>query len=158
MTVIPKHEVTTPAPRKGNKKPPQPAVAAVAAAPAITLDVDMTGVEAALAKLACSVSSYGENTYLGENKLAVFTELDGYPVKVHLESETPIKITLADNVEEDTIDRLVTAFERIADSVAMLAGLNRPRLESWHEQCEYEPRYKDVACDGGAPGPETKTS
>ena len=51
--------------------------------------------------------------------------------------------------------RLVAAFERIADSVAKLAGLNRPRLESWHEQCEYEPRYKDIACDGGAAGPET---
>lgn len=67
----------------------------------------------------------------------------------------PIKLTLADNDEDDTINRLVTAFERIADSVAKLAGLSRPRLESWHEQDEYEPRYKDSACDGGAPGPKT---
>jgi len=44
--------------------------------------------------------------------------------------------------------------ERIADSVAKLAGLTRPRLESWHEQDAYEPRYKDAACDGGAPGPK----
>jgi hypothetical protein len=67
----------------------------------------------------------------------------------------PVQITLADNDESDTMDRLVTAVERIADSVAKLAGLTRPRLESWHEQEEYEPRYKAVACDGGAPGPAT---
>jgi hypothetical protein len=66
----------------------------------------------------------------------------------------PVKITLADDDYSDTMGRLLTAFERIADSIAKLAGLNRPRLESWHEQDEYEPRYKDVACDGGAPGPK----
>jgi hypothetical protein len=53
------------------------------------------------------------------------------------------------------MDRLVTAFERIADSVAKLAGLTRPRLESWHEQDQYEPRSKNIAVDGGAPGPKT---
>ena len=52
------------------------------------------------------------------------------------------------------MDRLVTAVERIADSIAKLAGLSRPRLESWHEQDEYEPRYKDIAVDSGAPGPK----
>lgn len=67
----------------------------------------------------------------------------------------PVKLTLADNDYDDTMGRLVTAFERIADSVAKLAGLNRPRLESWHEQDEYVPRYKEIACDGGAPGPKT---
>jgi hypothetical protein len=69
-------------------------------------------------------------------------------------STDPVKITLVDNDYSDTMDRLITAFERIADSIAKLAGLNRPRLESWHEQDEYQPRYKDVACDGGAPGPK----
>jgi len=71
--------------------------------------------------------------------------------------DTPLKITLADNDTpgSDTMDRLVTALERIADSVAKLAGLTRPRLESWHEQDEYVPRYKDIAVDGGAPGPKT---
>ena len=64
----------------------------------------------------------------------------------------PVKITFADNDEEDTVDRLVTAFERMADSVAKLAGLSRPRLERWHEQSDYQPRYRDSACDGGAPG------
>jgi hypothetical protein len=68
----------------------------------------------------------------------------------------PVKITLADCDETDTMDRLVLAFERIADSVAKLAGLNRPRLESWHEQDEYVPRHKETACDGGAPGPKQK--
>lgn len=66
----------------------------------------------------------------------------------------PVKITLAENDEGDTLDRLVTAVERIADSVARLAGLSRPRLESWHEQDDYEPRYKSIARDGGAPGPK----
>lgn len=68
----------------------------------------------------------------------------------------PIKLTLAPNEYDDTLDRVVTAFERIADSVARLAGLSRPRLEHWHEQCEYTPRYRASACDGGAPGPKEK--
>src|SRR5689334_2511375 len=38
----------------------------------------------------------------------------------------PIKLTLAPNDYDDTLDRIVTAFERIADSVARLAGLSRP--------------------------------
>jgi hypothetical protein len=69
----------------------------------------------------------------------------------------PVKLALSDSDGFDMMDRLVEAFERIADSVAKLAGLNRPRLESWHEQDAYEPRFKDVACDGGAPGPKTES-
>jgi hypothetical protein len=68
--------------------------------------------------------------------------------------DTPLKLTLHSNDYDDTMGRLVTAFERIADSVSRLAGLSRPRLESWHEQDEYEPRYKDMVPDGGAPGPK----
>ena len=80
---------------------------------------------------------------------------------IHLSVSTgyntdPIKLTLAPNDYDDTLDRVVTAFERIADSVARLAGLSRPRLECWHEQCEYTPRYRDAARDGGAPGPDAK--
>jgi hypothetical protein len=67
---------------------------------------------------------------------------------------TPVQLALTDTDGNDMMDRLVAAFERIADSVAKLAGLNRPRLESWHEQDEYTPRYKDTACDGGSPGPK----
>ena len=66
---------------------------------------------------------------------------------------SPVKLTLADNDEDNAMDRFLSAMERIADSLARLAGLSRPRLERWYEQDEYEPRYKDVACDGGAPGP-----
>jgi hypothetical protein len=66
----------------------------------------------------------------------------------------PVKLTLCPNDYDDTLDRLVTAVERIADSLARLAGLDRPRLELWHEQEEYTPRYKETACDGGAPGPK----
>jgi hypothetical protein len=65
----------------------------------------------------------------------------------------PVKITLCPDDYDDTMDRLVTAVERIADSLARLAGLSRPRLESWHEQEGYTPRYRKIACDGGAPGP-----
>lgn len=68
----------------------------------------------------------------------------------------PVKLTLANNDCEDTLDRLVAAFERIADSLGRLAGLSRPRLENWHEQNEYEPRYKDIAVDGGVPGPSAE--
>jgi hypothetical protein len=90
----------------------------------------------------------------GINKLTS----EEHPVNLVLaqgENTNPIQITLAENIYEDTLDRLVTAFERIADSVARLAGLTRPRLESWHEQADYEPRYKDMMSDGGAPGPKT---
>jgi hypothetical protein len=66
----------------------------------------------------------------------------------------PVRLALAESDGSDMTDRFVTALERIADSVAKLAGLTRPRLESWHEQDEYEPRFKDIAVDGGAPGPK----
>jgi len=68
----------------------------------------------------------------------------------------PIQLTATDEEGNDVMERLVTAMERIADSLAKVGGLTRPRLESWHEQKEYEPRFKDIACDGGAPGPPTK--
>jgi hypothetical protein len=68
----------------------------------------------------------------------------------------PVKLSISDGDGNDMTDRLVNAVERIADAVARLAGLSRPRLESWHEQVEYEPRYKDIAVDGGAPGPKAK--
>ena len=75
---------------------------------------------------------------------------------VHLSTEGthPIRITLAPDDYEDVMERFVTAVERIADSVAKLAGFSRPRLEHWYEQDEYTPRYKDIAADGGAPGPK----
>lgn len=68
----------------------------------------------------------------------------------------PIQVTLSTNDYDDTMDRFVTAMERIADSIAKLAGLTRPRLEMWHEQDAYTPRYKDIAADGGAPGPPSQ--
>lgn len=68
----------------------------------------------------------------------------------------PVKLSIADGDGNDMTDRLVAAVERIADAAARLAGLSRPRLESWHEQGEYEPRYKDIAVDGGTPGPAAK--
>ena len=66
----------------------------------------------------------------------------------------PLKITLALSDYDDAMDRVILAVERIADALAKLAGLSRPRLERWYEQDEYEPLGKDTACDGGAPGPK----
>jgi hypothetical protein len=52
----------------------------------------------------------------------------------HTNHTNPVHITLAPNDDgDDTLERLVTAFERVADSVAKLAGLSRPRLEPWHD-------------------------
>jgi hypothetical protein len=79
-----------------------------------------------------------------DHAVSIYTGRNGYPVK----------LALTDTDGNDVMDRLVEAIERIADSVAKLAGLSRPRLESWHEQDAYQPRYKDVAVDGGAPGPK----
>lgn len=110
-------------------------------------------IEEALDGLASIISTYVTNERDGENGSGLYSTKHAYPVKVAIDNDT-LKLTLADNDNDDTMDRLVTAFERIADSVAKLAGLTRPRLESWHEQDEYEPRYKDMAVDGGAPGPK----
>jgi hypothetical protein len=114
--------------------------------------VDVTSVADALDGLTNVISTYVTNEREGANGASLYTSPDGNPVKVALND--PVTITLAANDYDDTMDRFVTALERIADSVAKLAGLGRPRLESWHEQEEYQPRYKAVACDGGAPGPK----
>jgi hypothetical protein len=161
MTAIPKHEVTTPAPRKGKRTQPQseqasPQPIVVTGPPnplapfhaerSIQHDINhvagLAGIEESLDCLARAVARLTSD----EHDISLST---GWNTQ-------PVKITLACNDQDDELDRVITAFERIADSVAKLAGLNRPRLEQWHEQDEYEPRYKDVACDGGAPGPAKK--
>lgn len=114
---------------------------------------DPNPVADAIDGLASIVSTYVTQARNGDNGHSLYTTPNGYPVKVDVESTTPVKLTLADNDEHDTMDRLVAAIERIADSLAKLAGLSRPRLERWYEQEEYEPRHKSIACDGGAPGP-----
>ncbi len=40
------------------------------------------------------------------------------------EESSPIRLTLDENDSADTMGRIVTAFERIADSLAKLAGLS----------------------------------
>lgn len=149
MSKIPRHE---PAKRK-TKEATQPAPIDRAAEYAES-DYRHSGcVEEALDGLTSVLSTWVTQERDGENGSPLYTGPHNYPVKVALDTD-PVKITLAANDDEDTLDRLVTAFERIADAVAKLAGLSRPRLESWHEQVEYEPRYKDIAVDGGAPGPK----
>jgi hypothetical protein len=156
MTEIPKHER-----KKRRTKPPQPQPATQTPQLVITGPVPPSGIYpstpsiqheinhvAGLAgieqSLDCLVSAVARLTS-DEHNIGLCTSEGTYPVK----------ITLGENIHDDTLDRLITAFERIADSVAKLAGFTRPRLESWHEQEEYTPRFKDVACDGGAPGPKT---
>jgi hypothetical protein len=151
---IPKHEAT----KKREKKPAQPqqpnTVVLVGpesrypSQPSMQHDINhvagLAGVEESLDWIA-----------KGINRLTS----DGQDFSLSTASNAnPVKITLSDNDENDTMSDLVTALQRIADSVAKLAGLNRPRLESWHEQDEYVPRYRDSACDGGVPEPKTNAA
>jgi hypothetical protein len=153
MPAIPKHER---APRKTSKKP-QPTTES-------TTKVEVNG----------PMGDYGHyrsmqhdiNHVAGmdgiegslDNLVSVVARLthDDHSVGVSIgqnQYSGPVQITLADNDNSDTMGRLVTAVERIADSVAKLAGLSRPRLEEWHHQDAYEPRYCD-APGGEAPGPK----
>lgn len=135
--------------KKSEPKKPQPQP---------TLDYrDSSSVAQAIDGLASIFSTYVTQARNGDNGSGLYSDPSCYPVKVALEQGEPIQFTLSENDYDDTLDRLVTAFERIADSVAKLAGLSRPRLEHWHEQEEYRPRYRDSACDGGAPGPKAST-
>jgi hypothetical protein len=148
---------TTPAVRKGKKRPSQPQTE--------LQPIVVTGPPVSKGMYSSTPSIQHEINHVAglsgiEQSLDCLVDVvrritgDGYDLSLSTGHNTdPVKITLADNDYSDTMDRLITAFERIADSVAKLAGLSRPRLESWHEQDAYEPRYKDVACDGGAPGP-----
>jgi len=157
MSTIPKHER---APRKGKKQPqpPQPTqqqpTRVIATGPdsphgaksmqhEINHVAGMDGIEVSLDHLVSAVARLTQDDY--SVGLALCQNQYG----------SPVKLALSDSEGNDIADRLVSAVERIADAVAKLAGLNRPRLESWYEQCEYEPRYKDIACDGGAPGPKS---
>jgi len=130
--------------RKGSKAPTKKKEQPAAATPMqhdINYVAGLADVEASLDWIAKGISKLtSDDSSVG---LALCQNLYGQPVQ----------LTLSRNDYDDTMDRLVTALERIADSVSKLAGLTRPRLESWHEQDEYEPRYKDIAVDGGAAGP-----
>ena len=140
MSKIPKHE---PAKRKAKSQPQA------------TPDYrDSQSIAEAIDGFASIFSTYVTQARNGDNGSGLYSSPDSYPVKVVLDNDYPVKVTLSDNDNDDAMDRFVTALERIADSVAKLAGLSRPRLESWHEQDEYEPRYKSTACDGGATGPK----
>ena len=110
MTEIPKHQ-----PNKRKAKTKQPQIAVVEnTVPVITLDVDMSGVEAELASLAHMVKSYVVNSYEGDHKLKIFTGPEGsgyHPVLIALER--------SDSVDEliKASERIATAFERIADAM-----------------------------------------
>jgi hypothetical protein len=152
-----KHKDGQPAKKRASKQPPQPQQPNTVvltgpehpphlSTPSIQHDINhvagIAGIEESLDYIARQVGRLSND----ENSVGLSLGQG--------EHTYPIKLTLAENDFDDTMDRLVTAFERIADSVAKLAGLNRPRLESWHDQDEYVPRYRDSACDGGVPGPK----
>lgn len=147
VSKIPKHEATKRKPKTPTQPQPLPDYR------------DSSSVAESIDRFASIFSTYVTQARNGDNGASMFTHPDGYPVKVALEQgeqgSNPIQLTLSENDYDDTMNRFVTALERIADAVAKIAGLSRPRLESWHEQDEYEPRCKDIAVDGGAPGPKT---
>ncbi len=155
MSVIPKHKdgQTKKRERKQPPQPQQPSTVVLVgpewnceSSPSMQHDINhvagMDGIEGSLDNLVGAVARLTHD----DHTVGVAVCQNRYG--------GPVKLTLADNDEDGTLGDLVTALQRIADSVAKLAGLNRPRLESWHEQNEYTPRFRDIACDGGAPGPK----
>ncbi len=106
MSNIPKHERKQP--KKPKAKESQPA------APGITLDVDMTGVEVELQRLANAVHGYAHNATIGENSLALFTGSG--------EAYSPVRLVL----EGDALDSIADSFKRIADAMA-----GEGRIKSW---------------------------
>jgi hypothetical protein len=118
MTVIPNQPGKT-------KKQPAKAKTVPAVAPAITLDVDMSGVEVELANLASSVKSYVVNAVDGDNSLNLFTGTSTYPVKVRLLTDDGCDVfdgivgTLEEQGDKQAaaLERIATAFERIADAM-----------------------------------------
>jgi hypothetical protein len=111
----------TSTPRKGTKKPPQPAVTA---APTVTVqfDGDISGIEVALDRLASVVSTYVTQARDGDNGSGLYSEPSGYPVKVRLLTEDGIDLfdgivgTLEEQGDKQAaaLGRIATAFERIA--------------------------------------------
>jgi hypothetical protein len=101
MTEIPKHE------QPANDAP----------TPVVNVDVDMSGVELELANIARCVKSYVVNAADGENSFNLFTGKHNYPVKIQLTAGTDEEdCTIW--VKCEALDRIATAFERVADALA----------------------------------------
>jgi hypothetical protein len=98
--MIPKHEASR---RNVSKKPTQTAVAEPAV-PGITLDVDMTGIEDVLGRLADAAHSYLHNNALGENSLCLFTG----PGPTY----SPLRLVL----EGNAVDSIADSLKCIADA------------------------------------------
>lgn len=119
MSEIPKQPKRT---KKTPQAKPQPA-----AAPPITLDADLSGIEVELGKLAHSVKSYVVNAVDGENGFNLFTGLSTYPVKVRLLTDDGCDVFdgIVGTLEEQgdkhaaALERIATAFERIADAMTV---------------------------------------
>lgn len=133
---FPKHE-TGKAPRKGKKQPQasapsQPVVLTGPSETGTSIQHDLNHVEG-LSGIESSLDWIAKG-------IAAITSDDG-AISLTSGRCVPIKITLAANDEEDTLADLVHAFQRIADSLAKLAGLDRPPLEpEWSRQAEIPAR------------------
>jgi hypothetical protein len=106
-----KHKDGKPPKKQQSKKLP----AAQPSPPNVTVDVDMSGLEAEMANLAHSIKSYVVNAYDAENKLTIFTGPSGsgyHPVLIALEPSDTV-----DHIIEVS-ERIATAFERIADALS----------------------------------------
>jgi hypothetical protein len=101
----PKKSKTT----KKQETPPPP--------PVVTVDVDMSGVEAALMRLAGIASTYTSNEVNGDNGSGLYSSPDSHPVKVALhEDSEPLYVCLEVD-DGGALTRIATAFERIADAL-----------------------------------------
>ena len=149
MTIA-KHEVVK-APRKGTTKQPQPQPPQQPvivtgpgkeyphSTPSIQHDINhvagLAGIEESLDALTSAVSRI-----TGADQAIGLTTGHGID---------PVKITLVDDIYEDgPLATLTQAVARIADSLAKIAGLNRPRLERWNESSKWGDHVEEWARTG----------
>ena len=89
----------------------------------MNVNADLGGIEVALDKLAEHVGTYVNNGSIGEHKLKIFTGESGigfHPVLIALEPSDTMEDLL------DTVKRIATAFERIADALTTAQGGKEP--------------------------------
>ena len=109
MSEIPKHE---PSKRtRGAKKTCQ-----IADMPDSSPFVDMTSVAEAVDGLRSVISTYVTQARNGDNAQPLYSDPSGYPVKVQLTAGTDEEDCTV-WIECEALDRLATAFERIADAM-----------------------------------------
>jgi hypothetical protein len=94
MSEFPKHKESR---KSGKKRTQQPQ-------PALMVDIDVAGIEVALAGIARSFSGYNHNARDGNNSLNLFTAEHSHPLRLVLEG--------------DAVNSIADSLKRIADVVA----------------------------------------